>query len=33
MSADYAALDTNVLVYALFADAEHHGPARAYYES
>jgi toxin-antitoxin system PIN domain toxin len=28
MSADYAALDTNVLVYALYADAEHHRPAR-----
>jgi uncharacterized protein len=28
MLADYAALDTNVLVYALFADAEHHRPAR-----
>ena len=29
MSADYAALDTNVLVYALYAEAEHHRPARA----
>ena len=29
MSADYAALDTNVLVYALFADTEHHRAARA----
>jgi toxin-antitoxin system PIN domain toxin len=29
MSADFAALDTNVLVYALYAEAEHHRPARA----
>jgi len=29
MSDDYAALDTNVLVYALFADTEHHRAARA----
>jgi toxin-antitoxin system PIN domain toxin len=29
MSADDAALDTNVLVYALYAEAEHHRSARA----
>jgi predicted nucleic acid-binding protein len=27
-SPELAALDTNVLVYALYADAEHHGAAR-----